>query len=304
MGPVADNEGSSAGYHPPSKAEVQTAATDFQNEIAAAFDAYMGMIALNRTVDGTELAEVLAERWRVLMERYQLEQAGDEFLSDEGAQLYAALEASFILTLSSDPDRQALRLDPEELMGRILGAGEGIWHEHWSELQESILTEVDRKAAGPVDLPPITVTRPARISRFNRSLNREIDAWNVRLGEAYTATGFFYKDLAPDGRELSAEERAAAEAQVETAAAVDRELDLARGLFSEQDWSTTRLMLAELRSLRRSLTLALSSDPRRRGLAVSLDEAGVRTFIMNQRVQGASHQDAIERLKVETAAGA
>jgi hypothetical protein len=301
---MAASNGNSQEYQPPSRAEVEKAATDFQNEIAAAFDAYMGMYVLRRTVDCTEQAEVLAERWRIPIERYQLEQVGDEFISDEGAQLYSAIEASFILTLSADPARRALRLDPDELMGRILGAGEGIWHEHWPEIHESILTEVDRKVAGPADLPAVTVKRPSRLSRFNRSRTREIDAWKVRLGEAYTEAAFFYKELAPDGRELSAAERAAAEEHVETAATVDRELDLTRELFSEQEWSQTRLMLAEFRSLRRSLTLALSSNPHRRSLALSLDEAGVRTFIMNQRVNGASHQDAIERLKVEMAAGA
>jgi hypothetical protein len=301
---MAASTGNSEEYRPPSRAQVEKAATDFQDEIATAFDTYMGMFVLGRTVDCTEQAELLAERWRIPMERYQLEQVGDEFISDEGAQLYSALEASFILTLSGDPERRALRLDPDELMGRILGAGEGIWHENWAEFRDSILTEVDRKAAGPLELAPITARRPERISRFNRNRNRAIDAWNVRLGEAYTATAIFYKDLAPDRRELSAEERAAAEEHAETAALVDRELDLARELYSEHDWSHTRLMLAEFRSLRRSLTLALSSDPRRRDLALSLDEAGVRTFIMNERVNGASHEDAIERLKVETATGA
>jgi hypothetical protein len=301
---MAARNGNSQEYQPPSRAEVKKAATDFQNEIAAACDAYMGMFVLGRSVDCAEQAEVLAERWRIPIERYQLEQVGDEFISDEGAQLYSALEASFILTLSGDPERRALRLDPDELMGRILGAGEGIWHEHWAEFRDSILTEIDRKAAGPVEMAPMAARRPDRVSRFNRNRNRAIDAWNARLGEAYTATAIFYKELAPDGRELSAEERAATEEHVETAATVDRELDLARELFSQQDWSQTRLMLAEFRSLRRSLTLALSSDPDRRSLALSLDEAGIRTFIMNQRVNGASHQDAIERLKLEMAAGA
>jgi hypothetical protein len=301
---MADSNGNGGGYQPPSPAAVQEAASALRDEIAAAFDAYMWMLVEDRRVDCTDQAEVMAERWRIPMERYQLEQAGDAFISDEGAQLYAALETSFLLTLSSDAERRALRLDVPELGGRFLGAGEGIWHEHWAEMEASILTEVDRKAGGPVDLAPMTAHRPERISRFSRSRNREIDAWNVRLGEAYTATAVFYRDLAPDGRELTPEERAAALDRVETAAAVDRELDLAREFFSEEQWSKTRLMLAELRSLRRSLTLALSSDPGRRGLAVSLDEAGVRTFIMNQRIHGASHEDAIERLKVETAAGA
>jgi hypothetical protein len=297
---VADSNGE---YQPPSPAEVQEAATALRDEIAAALDAYMWMIVEDRSVDCTDQAEVMAERWRIAMERYQLEQIGDEFISDEAAQLYAALETSFVLTLSGDAERRALRLDVPELAGRFLGAGPGIWHEHWAEMEASILTEVDRKAAGPVDVSPITAHRPERISRFARSRNREIDAWKVRLGEAYNATAVFYRDLAPDGRELSSEERSAVQEQVETAAAVDRELDLARGFFSEEEWTKTRLMLAEFRSLRRSLTLALSSDPGRRGLAVSLDEAGVRTFIMNQRINGASHEDAIERLKVEIATG-
>lgn len=301
---MVDNHDNSGEYQPPSRDEVQEAASALQNEIAVAFDVYMGMVVLDRTVDCTERAEVMAERWRIPMERYQLEQAGDEFLSDEGAQLYSALEASFILTLSGDSQRQALRLAVPEMVGRFLGAGEGIWHEHWPELQKSFLTEVDRKTAAPNDLSPMTVKRPERVSRFNRSRNRRIEAWNIRLGEAYTEAAFFYKDLAPDGRALSPEERSTAEAHVEMAATIDRELDLFRELFSEHDWSQTRLMLAEYRSLRRSLTLALSSDPGRRGLALSLDEAGVRTFIMNQRVNGASHEDAIERLKVETTAGA
>lgn len=301
---MAASNGNVGEYQPPSPAEVEKAAVDLRDHIAVAFDRYMWMIVEDRKVDCAEQAEVMAERWRIPMERFQLEQAGDEFLSDEGAQLYAALEASFILTLSGEAERRAVRLEVPELMGRLLGAGEGIWHEHWPELHESMLTEMDRKMAGPSELPSVTIKRPSRISRFNRSRNREIDAWNARLGEAYTETAVFYKELAPDGRELSAEERAAAAEHVETAATVDRELDLARELFSEQDWSHTRLLLAEFRSLRRSLTLALSSDPGRRSLALSLDEAGARTFIMNERVNGASHHDAIERLKAEMAAGA
>jgi len=301
---MADSNGHRDEYQPPTPDAVQEAATALRDEIAAAFDAYMWMIVEDRTVDCTDQAEVMAERWRIPMERYQLEQVGDEFLSDEAWQLYAALETSFILTQSGDAERRALRLDVPELTGRFLGAGEGIWHGHWAEMKQSILIEVDRKAAGPVDLAPITAQRPERISRFSRSRKREIDAWKVRLGEAYTATAAFYRDLAPDGRELDPEERAAASDHVETAAAVDRELDLAREFFSEEEWSRTRLMLAEFRSLRRSLTLALSSDPSRRRLALSLDEAGVRTFIMNRRVQGASHEDAIEHLKSRMAAEA
>lgn len=165
-----------------------------------------------------------------------------------------------------------------------------------TEERERILTAIDRAAGRALDLPDGAVHRPSRLRlRFQPRRKRQFLPLVNMVGDMYTAVAVFYKQLAPDGRELSDEERIAARQQIEAAAAADRELDLARGIFPQSDWEPTRLMLAEIRSLRRSLVLALSPDPGRRALVVTIPEAGVRTFVMRQRLAGATHEEAIAR---------
>jgi hypothetical protein len=279
------------------ESEVREAASALREEIAAAFGAYNTMgNDEDAAVESWEWVERLAERWRIAMERCQLERVGEEFLSDEAVQLYAALESSFILSLSPLPERQAMRLTPMELVGRLLGAGPGIWHEQWEDLHERILTQMDRRVGGPVYLPHATVHRPARLWRLQHRRIRRMHELTAFAGEAYTEIGTFYKELAPDGRALTEQESTASREHLEEAAVADRHLDASREVFSRRDWDVTQLMLAELRSLRRGLALALSDDPARRALAPTVDELGVRTFIMNERVNGAGHEGAIARL--------
>jgi hypothetical protein len=226
-----------------------------------------------------------------------VERTGADVLSDEGAQLYSALEDSLVLSRSADEERRALPLGAAELLSRMLSAGEGIWGDDWDDTREQMRTIIDRVAGGPIDLPDGAVHRPSRLGlRLRPRRNQQLAQLLDLAGQTYTAVAVFYKELAPDGRALSDGEQVAARSQIEDAAATDRELDLARGGFPERDWEPIRLMLGELRSLRRSLVLALSQDPERRALAITIPEAGVRTFVMNQRVSGASHEEAIARL--------
>ena len=123
-------------------------------------------------------------------------------------------------------------------------------------------------------------------------------------GETYTEIAFFYKELAPSGHELTEQESSASREHLEEAAAADRHLDASREVFSRRDWDVTQLMLGELRSLRHGLALALSGDQARRALAPTVDEQGVSTFIMNERVNGASYEEAIARLTARVEAEA
>lgn len=282
---------------PEDRQRISQASAEFFDDFWAALAGYSATFADGPTDTAPEeWLELMALRWRVMMERNGVERAGEDVLSDEGAQLYSALEDSFALSGSADEERRALRLGPEEFLSRMLSAGEGIWHGDWEQQRERMLTSIDRTAGGPIDLPDGAVRRPSRLSfRFQPRRQQQMTRLLNLAGETYNALAVFYKELAPDGRELSAAEQSAVRSQIEDAAAADRELDLARGSFPERDWEPTRLMLGELRSLRRSLVLALSSDPERRGLVVTIPEAGVRTFVVNQRLAGASHEEAIAR---------
>jgi hypothetical protein len=277
--------------------QVGQAGAGILSDFAEAMAAYTATFSHEDVDCGTWL-ERLSARWRVAMEKFQGEQPGVGFLSDEAEQLYSALEDSFALSRSADEQRLGLRLGGEELLARLMGAGEGIWHEDWDGIREDILTELDRKLARPTELPRSTLSRPAHVfARLQRGRRERVRSLIDLVGSTYTATAVFYKALAPDGRRLDEPERAEALEHVEEVAACDRVVDLEREAFSQKDWEATHLMLAEMRSLRRSLILALSEDPDRRALAVTLPEARVRTFVMNERARGASWEAAVAKLK-------
>lgn len=83
---------------------------------------------------------------------------------------------------------------------------------------------------------------------------------------------FYTKTLAPDGRELSAEERAAVKERLDAgvlalrAARVNR--DFIAYILAEEDFDV-RSTISVLRMMQRSLVLALSADPDRRARAIS-----------------------------------
>jgi len=85
----------------------------------------------------------------------------------------------------------------------------------------------------------------------------------------------FYLELEPDGRLLSLQEQTAARERLEIGALCLRDVDENRDLVrysASQEHSDFRPSISFLRVMQRSLMLALSTDPTRRGRAISLRE--------------------------------
>jgi len=110
---------------------------------------------------------------------------------------------------------------------------------------------------------------------------QEIAVRAKELGELLRETTFetyrFYRDIAPDGRELTADERAAALERLELGAICSRTVDRDRDIVEHvAEGFDLRPTLAALRSLQHSLVLALSEDAALRSRAMTVDELQAR----------------------------
>jgi hypothetical protein len=280
-------------------------------DFTAVLGRYSQMILRDEDGEAWDCLETLAERWRDAGELRRLEQMGDGFLSDEAVQLFAALEDSLILLLSSDEQRRALRLEAEELVDRFVMAGsQGLYdgiYDSWEEAIRPKLVEGELEFGRPVQ--PRRVEPPKRPSGSPLAAGRRKRRDRMRepmelLSNAMLETALFYKQLDPDGRELRGEDRAKARELLEAGAACDRRIDRDRYQFSQSSWDLVSLNLAQFRAMRRSLVLALSDDPARRAKAMPAGELQSRVFVMNERLNGASYEEAWDRLQAAIAAQA
>ena len=118
------------------------------------------------------------------------------------------------------------------------------------------------------------------------------------------ATNELYEQVNPDGRPLSAPERTTVSEHLRKDAAFSRRLDRAASSLSRGDWEPAQLTLSFQRSLNRSLVPALSDDPERRRLAMSQPEVRGRAWVLQERVRGASWEQALARVQAIAEAAA
>ncbi len=234
--------------------------------------------------------ERLAARWRELGEVEHLADLEEEWLPEEGVQLFSALEDSLILTLSSSAPRRALTLDVDEIAARIYLAGQdGSLGEDWRAMAEEVMEAYDERAGKRVERPELPRHAMPRLPSVKRRRQQARTAELMELtSEALVAAIRIYEELHPDGRELTEAEREAADDRVEALAEADRLTDRVRFLFSETDWKLFALLLAAARSARRGLILACSANSEHRALAMPVDELQGRVLVANERIQGRS----------------
>jgi hypothetical protein len=265
-------------------------------ELAAAVFAYLVMHAADDYGEAWDWLERLADRWRNVAEKHKLEQLGDDFLPSEAQDLLASLESSLVLASSADETRRALRLDYSELLQRLISvASHGFFED---EIIEPAWVELERRAGHslerqPIERPPTPTPRWGRRKARARELVALLDA---TLGDVATV----HRELAPDGRKLSAEERARTIEQLEQAAAVTRTLDLEYDTITRADHELARPLYALFRSAQRALVLALSDDPARRRRAMPLKEAQWRAAILNERLTNdLTYEEAWAKVKAD-----
>jgi hypothetical protein len=268
------------------------------NEFTDALVAYRAMLVSGATDNASEWVERLALRWREAGEERKLEQFGDDFLPEAGLDLLAALESSLVLAHVGDERDRSLTLDEPELLQRVLlvGSQGGVWSD-WDQALEPAVAGLERTLGGPVDRGR-RLTRPKapvlpRRRRIARA--RELVA---SIDETMTETAVFYRALAPDGRKLSQRERAQALDRIRAGAVCARTIDTEHDVIPEDDHEFFRPGYALLRSMQRSLALAVSDDPVRRKKAMPLSEMQARAFMMDQQLaHGASPEEAWHALK-------
>jgi hypothetical protein len=262
---------------------------------------YAWMLTSRDFAEAGEWAERLALRWREVGERERLEQLGTQLLPEKSMELFGALLSSLVLASSAEPQRRELALQEQELGERVVLAGrEGVWA-NWEEVIERAQHE-DRQPSG--GKREVEVKTPKRLSGPLLTPGRRkrhavaVELSRLLEDELGASAEFYTERLLPDGDRLSPERAAEARDRLEAAAACSRIVDRERFQWNAEDWSATKLALAELRSMETSLLLALSEDPARRSEAAPVDERRMRLFMLVEMSAGASREEAYERLLV------
>ena len=263
--------------------------------IADLLDDYQAVLRRDTAGDAWDWVERLAALWRRGAELSGLERFGDDFLPDDVVELVAAVDSSMVLFGLDDPRRTELGLDVEELSRRTSAVGHRLWPD-WDRQLDATWREHLRRAGRPDtdrpdDWPPV----PAAIRRPRRS-KREAHRLAEEQAELFVAACQLYPRLDADGRTLTGAERQEMLSQIRAIAVIDREVDRQSAMFSVADWQAGVIQLAELRSIRRSLALMLSTDPERRRLAMTLPQFRERLFLAQQRITGASWDEALAAL--------
>ncbi len=265
---------------------------DFANAIGA----YSNMLHAEDFGAAQEWLEKLAERWRRVAEKGRLEQLGEDLLGDEALQLLGALEDSLILCHSTDPERQAAKLELPELTIRAYHVGRaGTFGDEWQAEIDQALARASSEVDDPVTPPEL----PTHSRRYVRGRRERLHRAR-QLSELVEQTGLqavsLYKELGLDGEALDPERRASVLDWIEWIAAAERVIDLERYTLAQEDWGRLALLLWVIRSIRRNLTLACAADPERRGLAMPVAELQSRTFLFGQLIEGATWEQGFERL--------
>jgi hypothetical protein len=235
-----------------------------------------------------------------------------EILPENLYALDGAIEDSLVLSLSTDVARRDLRINQDdlgrraEIAGReLLGDGwEHYWDELWKDVQVDVaeFNDVGRRFSGEewVDRSHDEILRflkgayakdPAeqRMTvtmrlRGRRGRIARVDQLAGRINEVLTAALGFYKELAPDGRRLTGENRQDATAHLLASAAALRIVDIEQpNLDAEHYRDHLAPWIWVSRSVCRSMVLALADDPALRAHAMPVQE-------LQQRAQRAGRQ--------------
>jgi hypothetical protein len=273
------------------------AAVEMRTLLWVALNTYPTLDADDGAQEAWAWLERIAAQWRQAAQLHALEQAGDAFLPDDAAELLAALESSLALTGSDDPEHWELTLGAEEIVERMLPIGAGLWAD-WEQILDVLWREREHRAGRPrTDRPDSWPPVAAPVKHPRRSDKGVVRGLSAHLDAELAATAGLYNELVPDGRRLTDQERAAALERIRALAAFSRRIDLGAGRFAQTDWDLVVLSLSELRTVARNLVLAVSEDPARRRLAMSLNETRERAFILGARAQGSSWDDAYAALR-------
>jgi hypothetical protein len=253
----------------------------------------------------------------LVAEARQLEEVGiydpiDEVVPEDLFALEGAIEDSLVLSLSTDVARRDLRIDQDDLgrradlVGReLLGDDwDAYWDQFWRDVQVDVaeFNDAGRHANGEnwVDRSQGEIVRflrggyakePAeqRMTVTMRLRGRRgrivrVEHLAERINEALTSAMSFYKQLAPDGRRLTGDDRQDAIAHLQTSAAALRIVDIELpSLDAEHYRAHLGPWIGVSRSVTRSLVLALAENPALRGRAMGVDE-------LQQRAQRAARQ--------------
>jgi hypothetical protein len=200
--------------------------------------------------DWRNRSEGLAEAARTL------EELGGEPLNEivghhsyYGLALLDAVHASLVLLDAGTSDERLLRADSEEILDLLTAARtEGVWE----------FMQPDKDQARP---------EPTQILRDRDPLSPDAAAELVQLLASTRDDGYaLYARLALDGRELTAEELAAAREHLGTGAALLRRFGRSRTRVEEsaaaiEPHVDLRVILVETRIIQRNLVLATSRSP-------------------------------------------
>lgn len=279
--------------------EFTTAKAKLLDALLDAIGEYRGILIDGDVRNVQEQLERLAERWRRDAEMTLFEQYDSDFTSLDTLDLLAAVECSLILSRASDEESRALRLDAEELGGRLLLAGredvlddsdfEHVLDEMWAEAgRRQARTPGDR----PGDWPSIPKRHRRRTRRAAARTARELvdDRRSMELVD-------LYKELQPDGRELDAADRRRIASYLQWSAVLERRFDMLATEMTAGDWQVWASVMGWFRAARRGLTLAASEDPERRALAMPWDELHARMFVSHRMLQGETRESAVRELR-------
>jgi hypothetical protein len=247
-----------------------------------ALNAYPEVRERDSEGEAWEWLERLAEHWRRGAELTGLHFLGDDFLPD-ALGLLGALESSLALLGTGDPRRAELALTADEIVAGMIRVGPGLWPD-WDRILNDMWRFREHVAGRPdTDRPDgwPPVPKPVRHPRRTR---RAAGPLATDAGEALASVTKLYPRLDPDGRRLTGGERQEVLENIRAIAVAGLRMYRESGLFCPGDWDAWGIELGMLSSLLRSLALAVSDDPERRGLAMSLDHVRQYLFMSTHRV--------------------
>lgn len=181
---------------------------DLRWAILDAVNGYGSMLVEDYFSDAWVWLEMLALRWRDTEAEFDLEHSlGELLMPVEGIQLLGALEDSFVLSRSAEPERRALALGWQELTVRMDLAGEAAtWGSHWEEVAEEAFGQartgrMRRNAeAGYKRLRRKRLGLRARVQGGMTPRSRALQLARTLDDQALVPVAALYRKLDPDGR--------------------------------------------------------------------------------------------------------
>jgi hypothetical protein len=253
---------------------------DLRGVILEASSGYGRMLEADNFSDAWAWLEMTALAWRDT-EEFDLEHAfDDDFLPIEAASLLGAIEDSFVLARSESEQHRELALEWSEVVVRTQQAGEaGLLGVGWNRAVDEVYSQSERTRATKRSIEEAYKKRRrkqvglrARVQRGMTPRHRALQL-PALLDDTAVPLAAFYRQLDPDGRPASEDERAEGHRHIEEAAAALRGIDIKRDLYDQGIYGTHILpFVSMIRATMRSLVLALSEEPERRARAAPLLE--------------------------------